>query len=127
MSIEQLDYEGTLRALQEFIGSRVLVSIGARSSEYVGANIVGQLFSGGEIDMGAQIPELEGDFAGESIVFSIGDPSQPATIGGFTLWNGGFEWGRRVPRPGGFTISVCIAGLVIRVRAAPPWTEIQGS
>jgi hypothetical protein len=120
MSITPLTYEESLAALQAFIGTRVVVFVSHAETEYVAATIVGPLRSATEADLGAQVPELEGDFGGESMFFIVRDDAQPAVTASFGVWRDGFEWGRHVERPHGYTVSMQIAGLQIRVRPAPP-------
>jgi hypothetical protein len=87
--------------------------------EFVVATIRGPLRRASEIDVGANITELEGDFAGESMLFDVSDPDSPGILGTFAIWRGGFESGRRVETPGGVRITVHFAGMQIRVMAAP--------
>jgi hypothetical protein len=117
MAITPLDYEQTLAALQAFIGEPVWVSISHGDTEYMGANLVGPLRSATEADLAKQVPELKGQFAGESLFFVVGDPQEPA-FSTFALWQNGFEWGRALDRPHGKTVALQVAGLVIRVRPA---------
>lgn len=119
MSITPLTYEETLAALQAFIGTTVAVFVSHSDTEFVAATILGPLRRATEADIGAQVPELEGDFAGESIFFLVNDPAHPSVAGTFAIWRDGFEWGRRVERPHGFTIALQVAGLQIRVMPGP--------
>jgi len=120
MAVDHLDYEQTLAALLDFIGTWVLVYVQDAETEFVGATMIGPLRRGNAADIGASVPELEGDFGGESLVFSVGEPQPNHVFGGFTIWRAGFAWGRRVERPHGYTVVVETAGLRIRVRSAPP-------
>ena len=70
-SIEQLDYEQTLGALQAFVGTLVMVSIADAESEWVCATIVGPLHSTMGTDLATRIAKVEGDFAGESVFFRV--------------------------------------------------------
>ena len=116
--LEELDYEGTLRALQEHVGSRVAVSFGGEGTEWVGGSILGPLHSANEADLGA-LPILEGRFAGESIQFTVGEPMHPQTLGGFGIWRNGFSWGRRVDGSTGAAIHFCVDGVTVRVMPIP--------
>ena len=101
MSITPLTYEETLAELQAFIGTKVVVFVSHADVEFVVATILGPLRRASEIDVGANVPEVEGNFAGESMLFDLGDADSPELLGTFAIWRGGFELGRRVATPEG--------------------------
>jgi hypothetical protein len=115
VSIRQLDYEETLAELMGFVGMVVAVSISHAESEFMGGTFVGRLRSARDADVAALVPELEGDFAGETMHFLLGQPGEGGS-GTFAIWRPGFEWGRRVEHPHGHVISIQVAGLGIRIR-----------
>ena len=119
MQFTPLDYEQTLSELQALVGTRVLASVQAAESEFMGATIMGPLRSAAGLDFAQLMPDLLENFAGESLSFSVVDPSQPAVIGSFSMWRTGFEWGRRVEQPHGVSVTYQVAGLRIFVRPAP--------
>jgi hypothetical protein len=119
MSIEPLNYEQTLAELHGFVGTSVAVSLQDANTEFMGATIVGPLRSAKDLDTSKFVPELEGDFAGETMHFLIGDPADAPGFATFAIWKAGFEWGRRVERPHGPIVSLQVAGLQTRVRPSP--------
>jgi hypothetical protein len=93
MTVMPLSYEETLAELHGFIWTKVVVFVSHADTEFVVANIVGPLTRASAIDVGGNVPELEGDFAGESMLFEVSDADSPGIVGTFAIWRDGFQWG----------------------------------
>lgn len=115
LTVRQLDYEQTLSELMGFVGMVVAVSISAATTDFMGGTFLGRLRSATEADLSAMVPELEGDFAGETMYFMLVDPDGRPT-GTFGIWRAGFVGGRRVEWTSGHTIALEVADLKIRIR-----------
>lgn len=122
MSIEQLDYEQTLQALQEFVGARVTVSITDADTEWQGATFVGPLHSATGTDLAQLIPILEGDFADETMFFIISNPEQPSVAGTFEVGTnrGGIAAFNNHGSPTAY-----VATPAVCTRCAEMWTDSQ--
>ena len=94
-------------------------SLTAKPSRSVVTTILGPLRRASAIDVGANVPELEGDFAGESMLVEVSGPDSPGILGTFAIWRDGFEFGRRFETPDGVRLTVQVAGMQIRVMPAP--------
>jgi hypothetical protein len=93
--VTSLDYEGTLRALQAFIGKRVLVSIFDRATAPLPiALLAGRLASGDIEDLAAlTTDEKAADLAaGEVLTFTVGsrESALEGCVGAFLLPERGF-------------------------------------
>ena len=119
MSFTPLSYEETLAGLQAFVGTKVVVFVSHAETEFVVTTILGPLRRASAIDVGANVPELEGDFAGESMLVEVSGPDSPGILGTFAIWRDGFEFGRRFETPDGVRLTVQVAGMQIRVMPAP--------
>ena len=119
MEIEHLDYEGTLRALQEHVGTRVSVSFADAETEFNAGSVVGVVHAAAEMDYAAMLPVLEGRLSGETMYFVIVDTDHPQTTGGFGIWRDGFSWGRRVQGVTGPAVHYCINSITVRVMPIP--------
>jgi hypothetical protein len=86
VSVNELDYEATLAALLEYIGTYVMASFGDAENQWTAGTVVGTLDGGADVDLGALAPDLLGDFGGESVNFRVIDPEHPQTFGGFGIW-----------------------------------------
>jgi hypothetical protein len=96
------------------------VSVSGVGTRFPGVVLRGPLRLAKTTDVSELVPELDGVPAGESIFFAVSDPDQPAVTAAFGIWRGGFEWGRRVERPHGYTVRMQVAGLETSVRRARP-------
>jgi hypothetical protein len=114
-----VDYETVVRELHARIGTRVLVGIGTIDGGYGAGTIMGPLNRGQDVDYSTVLPELLGDVAGESIIFTIGVAGD-ATIGTFVLYRAGFEWGRLWDSMTGPAVSFAVEHIAVRVQPAPP-------
>lgn len=117
--LEHLDYEETLRALQEHVGTRVTVAFGGAATEWSAGSVTGQLHAATEIDYGATLAILEYRLSGETIYFTVLNLEHPQTMGGFGIWREGFAWGRRYAGVTGPAVHFCVEGVTVRVMPIP--------
>ena len=101
------------------MGTRVSVSFGDADTEWNAGSFVGYLHSAAETDVGAAVPVLEGRFSGETMYFHVIDPEHPQTAGGFGVWHGGFQWGRRFQGVTGPAVHYRVDNVTVRVMPMP--------